>query len=181
MAQLTPTTFTTNEAVTAAKLTSAFSDVATAFNAVDSTNLAADSVPLTALATDGQYYTLTMHAAGAHAGAIAVTVIEQSIAIPVASSKIVAVSVCCTALSTGGSVDIYTQTDAAEAWDAVGRTVLSAPIAIAAVNTGYSGTVAITTARAVREVLSLRLVVGGGNSLTDVTATILMKNQLLAY
>jgi hypothetical protein len=175
MGAYTPTTtFVDGTVPTAAQLNAEFTNIQTAVNAISSANLAADAVPVTALATDYGYYVMTLRAPTVGAGVI-VTTIQEGACIPVASAKIVAAYATCTVIGGAGGdhyFDVYSQTTAAS--------VLAAPKAMSVANTAYAGVVTTTTARALGEILTLRAVTPGGGSFTNLVVTILLKNQLVA-
>lgn len=171
------TTFTDGMTPAGSQLNTEFAAIAAALAAIDSTNLAADSVPLSALATDGCYFALCFgpHDIDASGGAVLINTIQGGLPIPIASAKISAVYAYCTDHTDGTNptVDVYSS--------ALGATVLSAPITIAADNTAYAGTVSVTSARSLAEVLQIRCTVDNTKIMKDLNVVILLKVQLAAY
>jgi hypothetical protein len=173
MGVYTPASFADNEIPTPTKLNAEFTKIATAVNAITSAaNIAADGIAVAALANDAYDYAISMEHEGEAAATHLITEVVKSAPIMRAADKIVAVSVVATAVTGSPTVDVYSVT--------TGATVLSAPMTLVTANVAVAGTVALTTARSLNEVLTMRIVADVSNKATDIRVTILLKNQLVS-
>lgn len=124
----------------------------------------------TALGTGRDYFIGVLHKEAASAGVVAVGTVQDVLVVPIACT-LVGVKVMAGAISTGGDVDVYNQTGTP-------ATVLSGVVSVSAANTDYAGTIA-SGAIAAGDILTLRMAIGGGNSMTNVSVALLFKATLV--
>jgi hypothetical protein len=162
MPQYTAPTYSGGSVVNPSDLAGELTNVASAYNSLDSTNFPTGSryIPNAAIDKPNAIFTATLRREVTLAGAVAVGTAYDHYIVP-CSCTLARATVICTAISTGGDVGLYNY----------GGSAVTAAKTISAANTAYVMTLS-DTSFSQGDDISLEFTIGGGNSLTGVVVNL---------